>query len=130
MDWFSRHTNWLYRETKELSNSSIYNESFQFIGKTLISTGNILVHKETTEYFPILIVYPKATPYLPPTIYILNEKIVEDDVEFEIKYLSAPEYGINITALDYKTAEKALSLVQEEVVKNLGKDSSFELVRE
>ena len=81
MDWFSRHTNWLYRETNELSNSSIYRESFQFIGKTLISTGNILVHKETTEYFPILIVYPQATPYIPPTIYILKEEIAEDDAK-------------------------------------------------
>lgn len=78
MDWFSRHTNWLYRETRELSNNFIYRESYQFIGKTLVSTGNILVHKAKTQYHPILIVYPEATPFVPPIIYILNEELSED----------------------------------------------------
>lgn len=77
MDWFSRHTYWLYAETKELSSSSIYKECYQFIDKTLISTGNILVHKAPTLYFPILIVYPEATPYVQPTIYILDSPLSE-----------------------------------------------------
>jgi len=55
MNWFSNHTYWLYRETKELSNNSIYKEEYQFIEKTLISAGNILIHNEKTKYFPILI---------------------------------------------------------------------------
>ncbi len=78
MEWFARHTSWLYRETKELSNNSIYREQYQAIGKTLISSGNIIVHKAKTEYFPILIVYPEATPYIPPTIYILKNEINEE----------------------------------------------------
>lgn len=78
MEWFSRHTGWLYIETKELSYNSIYKEKFQFIDKTLISTGNILVHKVKTQYFPILIVYPEATPYVPPTIYMLNKSLDEE----------------------------------------------------
>jgi hypothetical protein len=78
MDWFSRHTNWLYTETRELSNNSIYRERYQFIGKTLVSTGNILVHKAKTRHYPILIVYPEATPYVPPTIYIMNDELSED----------------------------------------------------
>jgi len=78
MEWFARHTGWLYRETKELSGSSIYREQYQVIGKTLISSGNIIVHKAKTEYFPILIVYPEATPYIPPTIYILKNEINEE----------------------------------------------------
>jgi len=78
MEWFARHTGWLYRETKELSDSSIYKEQYQVIGKTLISSGNIIIHKAKTEYFPILIVYPEATPYIPPTIYILNNEINEE----------------------------------------------------
>ena len=75
MDWFSRHTNWLYSETRELSNNSIYREHYQFIDKTLVSTGNVLVHKLNTKYYPILIVYPEATPYIPPTIYILKNEL-------------------------------------------------------
>jgi hypothetical protein len=78
MEWFSRHTSWLYRETQKLSDNSIYREQCQCIGKTLISSGNILVHKSKTEYFPVLIVYPEATPYIPPTIYILKNEISEE----------------------------------------------------
>jgi len=78
MDWFARHTSWLYRETKALSGDSIYREQFQIIGETLVSSGNIIVHKSKTEYFPILIVYPESTPYIPPTIYILNSTINEE----------------------------------------------------
>ena len=78
MEWFARHTGWLYRETKELSKNSIYREQHQFIDKTLISSGNILVHKTKTEYFPILIVYPEATPYIPPTIYLLKNEISKE----------------------------------------------------
>jgi len=78
MEWFARHTTWLYRETKELSDNSIYKEQYQVIGETLISSGNIIVHKSKTEYFPILIVYPESTPYIPPTIYILDNEISEE----------------------------------------------------
>ena len=87
MEWFARHTVWLYRETKELSENSIYKEQFQVIGETLISSGNIVVHKSKTEYFPILIVYPEATPYIPPTIYILANEISE---ETELEYSELP----------------------------------------
>jgi integrative and conjugative element protein (TIGR02256 family) len=78
MSWFSCHTAWLYRETKDLSNSSIYKERFQFIDRTLISSGDIIVHKEKTTYHPILIVYPDATPYIPPTIYTLKASLDEE----------------------------------------------------
>jgi len=78
MEWFARHTGWLYRETKKLSYNTIYKEKCQVIGKTLISCGNIIVHKKKTEYFPILIVYPKATPYVPPIIYILDNELNEE----------------------------------------------------
>jgi len=82
----------LYRETKELSNNSIYRESHQFIGKTLVSAGNILVHKSKTQYFPVLIVYPQATPYIPPTIYLLNHEINEGTAR-DYSELSPEEIG-------------------------------------
>lgn len=96
MDWFSRHTRWLYSETKELSTNSIYRESYQFIGKTLVSAGNILVHKNKTQYFPVLIVYPQATPYIPPMIYMLNNEIIED-VAREYSKLSPEEIGKQVS---------------------------------
>jgi integrative and conjugative element protein (TIGR02256 family) len=78
MSWFSRHTPWLYRETEDLSSSSIYKQRSQFIDRTLISSGDIIVHKEKTTYHPILIVYPDATPYVPPTIYTLKASLDEE----------------------------------------------------
>lgn len=78
MSWFSRHTAWLYRETEDLSNSSIYKQRSQFIDRTLISSGDIIVHKEKTTYHPILIAYPDATPYVPPTIYTLKANLDEE----------------------------------------------------
>lgn len=96
MKWFARHTGWLLRETKELSNNSIYKERYQFLDKTLISTGNILVHKVKTEYFPILIVYPEATPYIPPTIYILKDEIREETAK-EYSELSAEDIRKNVS---------------------------------
>ncbi len=80
MDWFLKHPQWLYSESIELSNNSIYKEKYQFADKTFISTGHVLVHKDRTEHYPVLIVYPEATPYVPPTVYVLencmNEKTV------------------------------------------------------
>ncbi|MDD5013760.1 MAG: ThiF family adenylyltransferase [Atribacterota bacterium] len=81
MSWFSKHPNWLYSESLELSNNSIYKESYQFIDRTLISCGEILVHKEKTERYCILIVYPDATPYVPPSIYLLRELLSEADTK-------------------------------------------------
>ena len=95
MSWFSRHTTWLYSETEDLSNSSIYRERFQFIDKTLISSGDIIVHKEKTTYHPILIVYPDATPYIPPTIYTLKTSLDEETAR-QLSTLPANEIGDKI----------------------------------
>ena len=81
MSWFSKHPNWLYLESLELSNNSIYKQSYQFIDRTFISCGEILVHKEKTERYCILIVYPDATPYVPPSIYLLRELLSEADTK-------------------------------------------------
>ncbi|GAH34171.1 unnamed protein product [marine sediment metagenome] len=81
MTWFSKCPQWLYSESIELSNNSIYKEKYQFIDKTFISTGHIVVHKENTKYYSILIVYPEATPYVPPTIYVLTNSVDEKIAE-------------------------------------------------
>lgn len=95
MGWFARHTSWLYRETKELSNNSMYKEKFQSIEKTLISSGDIIVHKQKTEYFPILIVYPEATPYVPPAIFTLKHEISEENA-IEYAKLTPEEIALRI----------------------------------
>ena len=89
MDWFLKHPQWLYSESIELSNNSIYKEKYQFADETFISTGDILVHKDRTKYHPILIVYAEATPYASPTVYILKTSI---DKSIAKKYsLLSPE---------------------------------------
>jgi integrative and conjugative element protein (TIGR02256 family) len=47
----------------------------------LVSSGSIIIRKDETIYFPILIVYPKATPYIPPEIYILEKPISKANIE-------------------------------------------------
>jgi len=95
MNWFSRYAKWLYSETEDLSNSSIYREQFQFMDKTLISSGEVIVHKEKTTYHAILIVYPEATPYIPPTIYILKASLDEETVR-QLSRLAPNEIGEKI----------------------------------
>ena len=81
MSWFSKHPHWLNQEAKELSTSSVYKQAFQFIDRTFVSSGVILVHKETTTYHPITIVYPEATPYAAPKIYILERSLTEEEIK-------------------------------------------------
>lgn len=89
MTWFSRHTNWLFQETQRLATSSIYRQEHQCIDRTLISIGQVIVHKEKTTYHPILIIYPDATPYIPPRIYTLRSLVDEQTAQ---RYASlAPE---------------------------------------
>lgn len=95
MDWFSRHTNWLYSETTALSNNSIYKERYQIIHRTLISTGDVLVHKSSTEYHPILIVYSEATPYASPTVYTLDHALSKEDA-LKLASLSPAEINKHI----------------------------------
>ncbi len=79
MSWFSKYPSWLYSESIELSNSSIYREGHQFIDRTLVSSGCIIVHKEKTERYHILIIYPDATPYIPPAVYVLQNSLSESE---------------------------------------------------
>jgi len=95
MGWFSKYPNWLYRESNLLSSSSIYKETCQAINRTFVSAGEILVHKEKTEYYPILIVYPDATPYIVPEIYIL-QKLPDKDTLQEYSFLSPDEIRKNV----------------------------------
>jgi integrative and conjugative element protein (TIGR02256 family) len=95
MSWFSRHTSWLFTESEDLSNSSIYKERFQIIDKILISSGEVIVHKEITTYHSILIVYPDATPYIPPTIYTLKSSLDEETAK-QLSALPATEIGEKI----------------------------------
>jgi integrative and conjugative element protein (TIGR02256 family) len=81
LSWFSKYPHWLHQEAKDLSTSSVYKQAFQFIDRTFVSSGVILVHKETTTYHPVAIVYPEATPYAPPKTYILDRSLTEEETK-------------------------------------------------
>jgi len=73
---------------------------------------------------------PDGVEEIKKAVQMGEKKVDMKDVDFEIKYMGAPDYRAEVTALDYKTAEKALTEAQEEITKNLGKDSTFEVIRE
>lgn len=81
MSWFYEHPEWLYQETRELSNSSLYQEKHQRIGRLLVSSGRIVIRKEEIHSWPILIVYPEATPYKTPNVFILRETLDLETIE-------------------------------------------------
>lgn len=81
MSWYYQHPEWLYQEARELSSSSLYWEEHQRIGKLLVSSGRIVIRKENIRSWPVLIVYPEATPYKPPKVFILKDDLEIETVE-------------------------------------------------
>ena len=81
MSWKLKHPNWYLSEINELSSSNIYNEKYQTFNKILVSSGELVIRRKIFTKYPILIIYPKATPFKPPKIYILNELLSSKEVE-------------------------------------------------
>lgn len=67
-------------ESSALSNDSNYKELYQVRDNLFLSHGNIIVRLDKIYRFPVLIVYPEATPYVLPSIYPLNEILTEEQV--------------------------------------------------
>ncbi len=59
-----------------------------------------------------------------------GQKTFPEGIKGEITYVKAPNYRIDVTADDYKKAEKALKDCYETVEKQLGSKASFEFSRE
>jgi integrative and conjugative element protein (TIGR02256 family) len=79
--WYKKHPKHLAIESSALSNDSNYNELFQVRDNLFISHGNIVVRLNKIHLFPILVVYPEATPYALPLIYPLKETLKKEQVE-------------------------------------------------
>ena len=70
--WFERDPYLLVRETEQLQNSSDYEETGQQRDKLLVSAGNFLVRVNgEINVYPAAVVYPDATPYALPRIFML-----------------------------------------------------------
>ena len=96
--WFKRHPQHLVKESSALSGDTNYKELFQFRNNLFISHGIILVRLEEIHRFPILIVYPEATPYALPLIYPLKHQLSEKEVE-SLSHESHKTLGTKIAPL-------------------------------
>lgn len=81
MSWKLKYPCWYKEEINKLCSSSIYKEKHRKFEKILVSTGELLIRAKNFKKYPILIVYPKITPFKPPKIYILNKLLNNDEVE-------------------------------------------------
>jgi len=78
---FKRHPKQLASESSALSNDNNYTELYQVRDNLFISHGNVIVRLDKIHRFPILIVYPEATPYELPLIYPLKHTLSKEQVE-------------------------------------------------
>lgn len=79
MLWYQRHPAWLASESRQLSHSThSYKEAFQWVGRSFVSHGEILVRLSELHRYPVLLVYPDATPFQIPTAYVLKELLSEE----------------------------------------------------
>lgn len=81
MRWFKRHPSLLRKYSQDISSNSNYNEVWQKRNNLFLSCGEIIVRLYQVYKFPILIVYPDATPYVLPSIFLLNSAISEMNSE-------------------------------------------------
>lgn len=79
--WFKRHPKHLAAESNALSTDMNYKEVCQVRNNLFISHGHIVVRLDKIYRYPILIVYPEATPYELPLIYPLKQKLTQEQVE-------------------------------------------------
>ncbi len=80
-EWFELHPEILNRESKQLTYNSNYEEVGQKRELLFVSTGNILVRiNGQKKRYPIVIVYPKASPYALPRIFLVKNVLTEEEL--------------------------------------------------
>jgi len=80
MSWYIREPQWLQSELTELKRNSSYREVATNLDRCLVSSGYIVTRLEKAERYPVLFVYPDATPYVPPTVFFLNQVLAQDEI--------------------------------------------------
>ena len=80
--WFERTPELLERESKQLQSSTTYIEEFQKRGNLFVSSGHFIIRingKKLT--YSATFVYPEATPYSLPRVFLTESNLLEDEVE-------------------------------------------------
>ena len=81
MSWFLSWPYLLNAELKELSSNSNYKMVATHVNRTLVSCGEIIVRLSHLHRFPVLIVYPDATPYALPKVFLLKQTMGQSEVQ-------------------------------------------------
>ncbi|CCC86214.1 uncharacterized protein y4oA (plasmid) [Paenibacillus polymyxa M1] len=79
--WWKDHEAYFKDQRSELSQNSNYDEKAWALNKRLISSGNIRVRGSHSGLFPIMILYPDATPYQTPHVFLLEEPLTQAEVD-------------------------------------------------
>lgn len=81
MNWWDNHPLWYANELAEIGKHPDYREKSQAIDRSLLSSGYILVRTSEIHRFPVLIVYPDGTPYVPPSIHLIERPYDNDELK-------------------------------------------------
>ena len=81
MSWVKIHEEWFKSESEQLKNNTNYKEKFRYLDNLFVSCGEIIVRLKETKRYPVLIIYPKSTPYSPPLVYILKELLDDNEIK-------------------------------------------------
>ena len=75
--WFEQHPRILERESEQLQCSSDYEEVAQQRNKLFASAGSFVVRfNGEVKYYPAAVVYPTATPYALPRVFLLAQPLL------------------------------------------------------
>lgn len=79
--WFERHPRILERESDQLQSSSDYQEQAQRRDQLLVSAGTFVVRfNGEVSHYPAAVVYPAATPYALPRVFLLTAPLTLAEV--------------------------------------------------
>lgn len=125
--WFKRHPEILKSETNELSTNSNYSQKFLIRDNLLVSCGEILIRFEKTQRYPILIVYHPSTPFVLPTVFVLNSLLSEKEVMeiASLDYLQTSVYlkdKVNFLYLRHQGSDGRICLLEQDNIEMSGID--------
>lgn len=91
--WFERIPELLERESKQLQSSSTYIEDFQKRGNLFVSSGHFIIRINGKKLiYPATFVYPEATPYSLPKVFLTESNLSEKEIE---EVANLPENAIS-----------------------------------
>lgn len=126
MWWFKRHPELLQRECEGLGSDSNYKQVSLSRKNRLASSGMILVRLRETKKYPILIVYPEATPYELPKVFLLNRCLEQNELDTlaerseEAGYYDLLKSNIKLEYRRHQNSDGSLCLLESDNLEGIG----------